>query len=303
MANSAPLIAVTGGTGFVGRHVLENLLGRGCEVHALVRPKTTPKLHHPNLTWHRANIGNDNAAFLKNADCLIHIAGVVKAQKREDYFAVNAELSEKLATSAQRAQTDRIVLISSMTAKEPELSDYAASKFAGETAVQAAYDGKLAIIRAPAVFGPGDLATAPFFTAINKGILPVPGGRGWRERKLSLAFAPDLANDIVAAALDGQYDGRIVYPATKPCLTWPEFAAECTNAAQRPVRALPLPLTALYPVAGVTSVTSRLFGMGHLTLGKLGEFLYEDWSSEDLIHGATPLNEAIAQTLSAGPPG
>lgn len=287
----------------MGRYVLEDLLSAGHQVRALVRPQTTPKFEHPNLTWHRANIGDDDAAFLKSVDCLIHIAGVVKARKRADYFAVNAKLSGILATAAEIAKVKRLVLISSMTAREPELSDYAASKHAGEEAVKAAYIGKLAIIRAPAVFGPGDLATAPFFTPINKGILPVPGGRGWRERKLSLAYVVDLAKDIAAAAIDGQYDGKTVSPATRPSLTWPEFAGECARAADRTVRPLPLPLSALFFVAGITSVTSRLFGLGHLTLGKLGEFLYDDWSSEDLIHGATPLDQAIAETLRAGPPG
>jgi len=283
--------------------VLENLLGVGHKVRALVRPQTTPKFEHPNLTWHRANIGDDDTSFLEGAHCLVHIAGVVKARKRDNYFAVNAHLSGKVASAADVAGIKRFVLISSMAACKPELSDYAASKFAGEEAVKESYSGELAIIRAPAVFGPGDIATAPFFAAINKGLLPVPGGRGWRDRKISLAYAPDLAKDIVLAVTEGHYDGKIVSPASRPCLTWPEFAAECAKATDRSVHPLPLPISALYSVAGVTSVTSRVFGLGHLTLGKLNEFLYDDWSSEDLIHGATPLDQAIAETLRAGPPG
>lgn len=298
MAEKAPLIAITGGTGFVGARVIHYALKAGYRVRALIRnPQKKLEIKHPNLTWHQGSLGSDDAAFLKDAHTVIHIAGLIKAQKRQDYYAVNADGAGALAKVANTQNVKRFVHLSSMAARVPELSDYAGSKRAGEDAVKAAFDGPLAIIRAPAVFGPGDEATAPFFSAIKRGLLPVPGGRSWKKRKLSMAFVDDLARDIIQSAVKGNYDAQTVSPATLPSLTWPEFADLCTETMGQNVRALPLPLSVLYPVAGITSATSRLFGRGHLTLGKLGEFLYQDWSSDDLITDVTAPKDALEATM------
>lgn len=298
MAAKAPLIAITGGTGFVGARVIHYALDAGYRVRALIR-NTNKKLdiEHANLSWHKGSLGSDDAAFVEGVDTVIHIAGLIKAQKRQDYYEINAHAAGALAKHANQHRVKRFVHLSSMAAQVPELSDYAGSKRAGEDAVKAEFDGPLVIIRAPAVFGPGDEATAPFFTAIKRGILPVPGGHGWRKRKLSMAYVDDLARDIIQSAVAGDYDGQTVSPATLPSLTWPEFAELCSQSMGLKVRAVPLPLSILYPVAGITSATSRLFGRGHLTLGKLGEFLYGDWSSDDLIKNATAPKDALEATM------
>jgi hypothetical protein len=59
----------------------------------------------------------------------------------------------------------------------------------------------------------------------------------------------------------------------------------------------PLPLSVLYPIAAVNSVTKRVFGKGHLTLGKLKEFLYEDWSVDTEDETQTVLQSALKQTI------
>lgn len=298
MAGSAPLIAITGGTGFVGARVILSALDAGYRVRALIRnPVKQLDIQDDNLIWYAGALGSDDAGFVDGVDCVIHIAGLIKARKRDDYYAVNAKAAAHLAEAATQAEVKRFILLSSMAARVPELSDYAGSKRAGEDRVKEAFTGPLAIVRAPAVFGPGDEATAPFFVAIKRGILPVPGGRGWKERKLSMAFVDDLARDIITQGLSGGYDGQTVSPATLPILTWPDFAKLCSDVTGKTVKAIPIPLSLLYPVAGVTSATSRLFGMGHLTLGKLGEFLYHDWSSDTLIQGASKPEDALEATL------
>jgi len=189
------------------------------------------------------------------------------------------------------------ILVSSMTARAPHLSDYAASKNAGENVVRHAYKGALSIIRAPAVFGPGDEATAPFMNLILKGLLPTAGGSGWRNRKLALVAVEDISHDILARGLSGKYDGRTVSPCNVGAVSWPDFGAMAARAGGRNVRVVPIPLPIIYPISAMTSVTSRLLNMGHLTLGKLREFLYEDWSSADLIQDAPPMEDRLRETL------
>lgn len=291
-------LAITGGTGFVGRAVIQHALDAGHTVSALIRTPSRAPIQHSNLTWITGALGTCDADLVADADCVVHIAGLIKAKRRADYFAINATAAGNLARAAAEAGVGRFVLLSSMAARKPGLSDYAASKRAGEEAVSHEFSKNVAVIRAPAVFGPGDVATAPFYTAMQRGLLPVPGGRGWNRRKLSMVYVEDLARDIISEAVNGAYDGQFVSPATITETTWPEFAKTCSQVANKQIKAVPLPLALLYPVAAMTSLTSRMFGMGHLTLGKLSEFLYQDWSSEDTVRNATPSPAALEQTLS-----
>lgn len=300
MARKPLTIAITGGTGFLGRYVIKAALKDGHKIRAMARrPEAVADLTHDNLTWIKGGLGQADGEICEGADVVIHLAGLIKAKTRELFYAVNGKASGYLAQAAKNADVKRFVLISSMAAREPDLSHYAGSKRAGERAVQRAFTGKISIIRGPAVFGGGDKATEPFFKLLKKGLLPVPGGSGWKDRKISMVFAPDLAKDIVRAAVTGCYDDQIVSPANMPELSWKAFGQLCEQAFERKIRILPLPKFLLYPVAGITSITSRLFGKGHLTLDKLGEFLHSDWSSETLILGATRPIEALKLTMAA----
>ena len=214
-------------------------------------------------------------------------------------MSVNRDAAAAIAKAADAAKLERLILLSSQAASQPHLSDYAGSKHAGELAVKKAYKGNLAVIRAPAVFGPGDEATKPFFEFIAKGRLPVAGGANWKNRKMAMVFAKDLAKDIVDRAVTGDYDGQTVTPCSISALTWEQFASDAGQALGISVKTAPIPLPVIKIIAAGTSVTSRLFGVGHLTLGKLREFLYEDWSSQDVIQNATPFVEALRITAAS----
>jgi len=294
------LIAVTGGTGFVGRHVIKALLEAGYRVRALARtPTKLADIDHHNLEVLAGSLGTADAELVAGADVVLHMAGLIKARTLDRFLAVNESAAGDMAKAAQIAGVGRFVLLSSQTANRPKISAYGKSKHAGEYAVKQAYSGPLAIIRAPAVIGPGDEATKPFFKFIRKGKLPCAGGPYWRERKMAMVFVTDLAWDITQRAVTGGYDGQTVTPCTVPDLTWPKFAAACGEVMEQPVKAVPIPLWVIYPFAAVTSLTSRVFGIGHLTLGKLREFLYEDWQSQDVIQNATPFTEALRITAAS----
>lgn len=294
------LIAVTGGTGFVGRHVIKSLLDAGYSVRALARtPSKLSDIEHDNLSICKGGLGDCDAALVEGAEVVLHMAGLIKAKTRAIIMATNKDAAGEIAVAAEAAGVKRFVLLSSQTASQPQLSDYAASKNAGEMAVKAIFTGALAVIRAPAVIGPGDEATKPFFDFISKGKLPVVGGKCWRTRKMAMVYVKDLANDIAARAVSGGYDGKVVTPCSVSALTWPAFAADAGTALDITVKILPIPIPIIKTIAAATSVTSRLFGLGHLTLGKLREFRYEDWSSEDVIQGATPFVDALRETAAS----
>ena len=299
---SGKIIALTGATGFVGRIVVQELLAQGYLIKALVRPGSVGKtLQHDNINWIEGTLDNpiSEISLCAGADTVIHIAGLVTARTKAEYYKINADATGTLVQAAVRAKVKRFVYLSSLAARQSELSDYAGSKRAGEgqLARKMGETMKAVVVRAPAVFGAGDKATAPFYKLIKKGWLPAPGGRNWRTRKIGLVHVDDLARFLTKDCLSGDNDGRTVTIATHASITWPEFAEECAQALGKPVRVFPLPLSILYPIAAVNSVTKRAFGIGHLTLGKLKEFLYEDWSVADESETETVLQSALKQTI------
>ena len=281
-------LSLTGATGFVGGYVLREALARGHTVTALAR--TVPDITHPNLTWIQGSLGTRDTELCDGADTVIHIAGLIKARTRAAFMAVNRDATAALASAAGESH---ILYLSSLAARELQLSSYAASKRDGEDVIPTTSG----IIRAPAVFGPGDEATRPYFALMARGQLPVPGGKDWRSRRLSFVFIEDLARHILDRA--EEQDSGTTTPATLASAKWSDFRNLAQDAADRPIALRPIPTAALLPVAAATSLTSRLAGLGHLTLEKLREFQHPDWSVEEELADATPMVDALRQTFES----
>lgn len=301
MSDNKAVIALTGATGFVGRAVLNRLIDQGYQVKSLVRPGSLNKTeYHPNVTWVEGQLAGpeSEAALVAGVDVLVHMAGLISARTKSDYESINSQAVGTLAAAAQSAGVSRFIYLSSLAAQAPELSLYAWSKRQGEGALNENFKEKQSVIvRAPAVFGAEDVATAPIYSCVRKGFLPTPGGRGWRTRLLSLIYVDDLADFIVELCVSDKFGGQTVSPSTRAAISWPDFTEACAKATGKKVRAIPLPLLLLYPVAGLTTLIKAMTGKGHLTLGKLGEFLYDDWSVEDELQSGTDLHLALKKTI------
>lgn len=295
------IIAVTGATGFLGPYLVKEMVSRGFIPRLLVRsPQKAADLAALGAQLVTGDLSAIPADFAKGADALLHMAGLIKAPNDAAFFDVNEKGTAHAAQAAEQAHVPRFIYLSSQAAGQPQLSAYAASKRAGEAALTAHYKGARLIIRAPAVFGPGDKATAPFFKFMRLGFLPVPGGAGWENRKLSLIFAPDLAREITDYITQKELPSAPVTPAGLASFTWPEFAEKAGHVLGRKVRAVPLPVALLKIVAGLLNigVLRRMFNP-HLTLGKVSEFLYEDWSAAESIENPTPFDGALKLTMTA----
>ncbi|WP_418153140.1 hypothetical protein AB8615_06495 [Litorimonas sp. RW-G-Af-16] len=155
----------------------------------------------------------------------------------------------------------------------------------------------LTIIRAPAVFGPGDEATKPIFDLIAKGYLPVACGTQ-DNSKISMIYVEDLVRFIIAYI---QTDSAVrpLEPATIGAMSWNDFAELCSQALNRPVKVIKLPSFLITPFAMITSLTLRWFGAGHLTLQKLAEFRHPDWTSADEVDNPTPMITALRETAAS----
>lgn len=211
-------ILVTGGSGFLGSHVVERLARAGRPVRALVRKSSDTSFLRtlPNVELAEGAV-DDRASVERALDGvtgIVHAAGLVKAKGPEDFMRVNHGGTENLvqAALARRATIRRFVLVSSLAALRPSdasgtpvpedadprpVTSYGKSKLAAERAVLA-HQGELSVVilRPPAIYGPRDREILTFFKSIKLGVLPLLGST---QNKLSMIYGSDCAAACVAA--------------------------------------------------------------------------------------------------------
>jgi nucleoside-diphosphate-sugar epimerase len=201
------IVALTGGTGFLGGHILNQLRAADHAVRALARK---PQSDREGVTWIGGDLENPGD-LCTGADAIVHAAGVVNADAAT-FDKGNRQGTETMLAAAQAAGVRRFIHVSSLSAREPQLSNYGASKRAAEDAVVAS-SLDWSVVRPPAIYGPGDTDNLELFRFATRGIMPLPP-----KGRLSAIHADDLARLIVAMAAaapspalyeadDGQPDG------------------------------------------------------------------------------------------------
>jgi len=188
-----PVVAITGATGFVGSHTLEAALAAGHAVRALTRRDQPPQA---GVTWVRGDLADRAAlgALVQGADVVIHIAGLTNTPDPAQFEAANVTGTAHVIAAMAAAGVGRLVFVSSLAARRPELSSYGASKARAEALVEAsALDWTT--VRPPAVYGPRDTDMLELFRAARWGLVPLPPGGA-----TSIIHAADLAALLVALA-------------------------------------------------------------------------------------------------------
>lgn len=275
-------IALTGASGFVGRAVAAHLAAEGLPLRLLLR-RPDPVLEALAEGVVRGDLRDPAAlaALVEGAGTVVHLGGLVAAVRPEEFHAVNAEATGRLARAAAEAGVQRFLLASSLAAREPRLSPYAASKRAAEAALAEAAPGLArCVLRPPGVYGPGDRATLPIFRQLALGLVAMPSVPGAR---FSLLFVEDLARAVSAllrepAAL--AWNGRPLPldDGAESGYAWSDLAAIAAERLGRPVRLLRLPPALLAPLAWGGAALGRLSGRpAMLAPGKLRELAWADW--------------------------
>ncbi len=187
------ILAITGGTGFVGKRLIDRALAAGHRVRVLTR---RPQAARECVEWIAGALDTPGALrdLASGADAVIHVAGVVNAPDKAGFVAGNVTGTQAVAAAAQAAGVPRFVHVSSLSAREPALSTYGWSKAEGEAAVLAAIPGA-AVVRPPAIYGPGDLEMLELFRLARKGVVPLPP-----PGRFSTIHVDDLADLLLALA-------------------------------------------------------------------------------------------------------
>lgn len=273
------VVAVTGASGFIGRHIVVRLLDAGWRVRVLAR-SANPALAEvgaevvPGALEDRASL----AALVESTEAVIHCAGAISARSRDVYVRVNRDGTANLAAAVgAQSEPPRLLLMSSLAAREPRLSPYAVSKRMAEDTVREVLAGKadFAIVRPPAVYGPGDRATLPIFRQIRKGLLFVPAAKA----RFSLLYVHDLAEIVAELLRRPRWDGLVIEPDDgSGGYSWPDLARIASGHLDRRVRTVPVPWLALWPPAALAQLVGRASRRAPLlTLGKLRELYHADW--------------------------
>ena len=190
------IIALTGGTGFVGQAVVDEACLRGFPLRALARREQAAC---EGVEWVRGDLA-DRAALARlvaGAEAVLHVAGVVNTPDPLGFHLGNVTGTEALVEAAEEAGVKRFVFVSSLAAREPGLSKYGQSKRHAEEVVQTS-GLDWTILRPPAIYGPRDREIFVMFRAAKWGVVPLPPvGRA------SIIHVADLARLLLALVPGG----------------------------------------------------------------------------------------------------
>ena len=275
------IIALTGGTGFVGKRLIALALARGHTIRALTR-RTQPA--RDGVTWIAGDLDATDALrdLAAGADAIVHVAGVVNAPTRAAFLHGNAQGTANMIAAARTAGVARFVHVSSLSAREPQLSHYGYSKDRSEAEVQAS-DRDWTIVRPPAVYGPGDLEMRDVFrmARIGLALLPPPG-------LISIIHADDLSRLLLA--LVERDPGRLILEPDDGLAggwTHAAFAQAVGAAVGRKVLPIALPKTLLTAAAAADGLFRR--GDAKLTQDRVNYLAHPDWVADPARHPASDL--------------
>lgn len=264
------IIALTGATGFVGQAVLDAAARQGVEVRALTRRAQEPRA---GVTWIEGSL-SDNASLarlVEGADSVVHVAGLTNTSDPREFEIANVEGTAALLNTLRSSPMKRFIFTSSLSAREPKLSLYGASKAKAEAYVETS-GLDWTIVRPPAVYGPRDKDMFELFRTAKYGIVPVPP-RG----HTSLIHVDDLAECLLALALDAVATGATLEPddGRSGGYEHGELAKLIGNAVGKKVLAPHLPKVLL----ALAARSDRLIrgSRAKLTPDRVGYIVHPDW--------------------------
>ena len=283
------ILAITGGTGFVGSRLIELAAAAGHEVRALTR---RPQPDMPHVTWVPGALDTPIAlaSLVRGADAVIHVAGVVNAPDRAGFAAGNVAGTQAVVDAATTAGVQRFIHVSSLAAREPQLSDYGWSKAGAEHVVEASSLNWM-IVRPTAIYGPGDMEMRDMFRMAKFGLalLPPPG-------RMSVIEVSDLARLLLALVASNH--GRVILEVDDGApggWTHADFARAIGTAVGRRVLPLALPKAILTLAARADRLLRG--PRARLTTDRVGYLSPPDWTVDPAKRPDSTLWQAEVPTL------
>jgi len=285
-------VFVTGGTGFVGAHLVKALQARGDRVTCLVRrPALAARLGWRDVRIEPGDL--DDADALRRgcagAEVVFHVAGKIVARDALEFMATNRDGTANLLEAAQEHGVTRFILVSSLAAAGPTVpgqpidetrhpapvTDYGRSKLAAEVLVRAMVF-PWTIVRPPVVYGEWDRGTLQIFRLAQHALAPV-----FRDgsQQLSVIHAEDLAHALIATATSPAAAGRVYFAAHPATTTSRDLLLACGRALGRTPRTVPVPAFVARGFLWTVGSLAHLAGRAtFLSADKANEYLAPAWT-------------------------
>lgn len=296
-------VAVTGGTGFIGAVLIDQLLEQGFAVRALARDARRLK-RAAEIEVVEGDLENCSAldALAAGAEAFLHLAGETHARTEQDYARINVAGAERAAAAAAKAGA-RFVHASSLSARQPQTSPYARSKSESENAVARATAGAFIALRLPAIYGPGDLVTLPYFKLLKSGFAFEPATE--TPARASLLYVGDAAGALIAAASQDRVGVYEVGDEAAEGRPWSEIGRILSEVYGNSAATFRIPKPAVALLHEGVRAAESIFGMTpSIRQGQVNELFHPDWVARTNLFSAatgwspkTPLKEGFAKTV------
>ncbi|MEO8455677.1 MAG: NAD(P)-dependent oxidoreductase [Sphingomicrobium sp.] len=266
-------LAITGGTGFVGSHLIDSALSAGHSVQVLARREQPDR---ERVEWICGSLDDRDALerLVTGADAIIHVAGVISAPDAAGFEHGNVAGTLAMLAAATAGGIQRFVHVSSLAAREPKLSLYGASKAKAEDLVRSS-GIEWIIVRPPAVYGPGDKETLELFRMAKLGLMLMPP-RG----HVSVIHVDDLARLLLALSAHAAPSNILIEPDDGQPNGWSH--REFARALGRAVGGKPAIVSAPGILLGLAARADQLLRgrKAKLTVDRAAYFSHRDWVVE-----------------------
>ncbi|UCC38974.1 MAG: NAD-dependent epimerase/dehydratase family protein [Candidatus Aminicenantes bacterium] len=288
-------VLVTGGTGFIGSRLVERLVQQGHEVRLVAKDRLNSVFLESlgiELVLGDLNDGMNLDAMVEDAECIYHLAGMVRARFNRDYYEGNYLATKNFLKVCARSSKNlkRFVFVSSLAAAGPSrngklltedapcrpVSHYGRSKMLAEEEVLR-YRDKLpvTIVRPSAVYGPRDREMYQYILLVKKHLQPLVGfGTKW----LNLIYVDDLAEGLLLAGEHPNAEDETFFIASEA----PYATAEMGNAIAAILDLRPIPIHiphfVVFSVGAIGEGIAKLTGKPiFFTIQKARESVQPGW--------------------------
>ncbi len=292
--NSQPSVLITGANGFIGSRLCRRFLDEGCIVYAGVRKSADLSLLKDLPVEYRyGDITQPNTlpAMVAGVDYVIHNAGLVKAKRKEQFFAVNEQGTHNLLTAVieHNPSVKRVVAISSLAAAGPSrdgiavaesdpphpITVYGRSKLAGErVAIEFASRLPVVVVRPPGVYGPGDKEIFTFFQTVYNRLKPCIGDT---SRKIQLVHVDDLCRGVYLAATRETGSGAVYFIAENRAYEMREQVAILQQSCGRKGIPVIVPAWLFKTIGSISETIFRMVGATPMLTREKANEILQSW--------------------------